>query len=254
MLKKIIVVSLAIILVGAIGFSVYNASSAKTAQAPVDAVVETAQEEVAAPVDQTAAAVSEDVQPLEVAEASVAAENLISQDATVAQQGQAAQYGQSGQNGQSRGQAANQSSTDVTASADLQQSNGMGNSGSNGRGGNRWQGQNETGTGGAEAVPDPQNGLDEWVTISGAIDEFTVPTYTLYADDGSILNIELGNQNFLSSLGLYLQTGDRVTVTGYWDPNGGFSVGTLTLESMDQVFTFRDAYGRPLWSRGGRNG
>jgi uncharacterized protein YdeI (BOF family) len=104
------------------------------------------------------------------------------------------------------------------------------------------------------SVAAPQNGLNEWLTLNGVISEVALPGFTLLADDGQVILVELGNPNYISSLGLTLQDGDRVSVTGFWDANGGFSLGSLTLETTGQQFTFRDASGRPVWAGGKGHG
>lgn len=122
--------------------------------------------------------------------------------------------------------------------------------GTNGNGnGAQARGENGTGTG----VPNPQNGLTELVTYSGEISAYAAPNFTLLTDDGQSIPAEIGNISYAAELGLVLADGDRVTVTGFWDANGGLALKSLTLENTGQTFTFRDEYGRPAWA-GGRGG
>ena len=121
------------------------------------------------------------------------------------------------------------------------QSNGQGN-GQSGRPG----GAQGDGTG----VPSPQNALTEWVSFSGEVTAIALPQFTLLADDGQEIPAELGNISYIEQLGLDLQVGDQVSVIGFWDPNGGFALKSLTLDETGQTFVLRDEYARPLWSGG----
>lgn len=137
--------------------------------------------------------------------------------------------------------------------------NGGGGNGGNGGGGagrGRGQGQGGQGASGTQngtGVPQPQNGLTEWVTLQGTVSNYVPPSFTLTTADGQIYTVEVGNVNYATSLGLNLKDGDQVTVVGFTDANGGFSVGTLTLDATGQSFTLRDELGRPAW-RGGKGG
>jgi hypothetical protein len=120
----------------------------------------------------------------------------------------------------------------------------------NGNGnGNRQTNVQGTGTG----VPDPQNGFSEWVTYSGTVSAYAAPNFTLLTDDGQSLAVQLGNLNYVSSLGLNLQDGDAVTVTGFVDPDGALAVGQITLAATGETFTLRGEQGRPMWAGGGGN-
>lgn len=98
--------------------------------------------------------------------------------------------------------------------------------------------------------PDPQNGMQEWVTLAGTVSAYAPPYFDLVTQDGQTVPVQIGNQNYLSSLGLNLQDGSQVTVVGFWETTGSFAVGQLTLAESGQTFTFRDELGRPLWSGG----
>jgi hypothetical protein len=120
------------------------------------------------------------------------------------------------------------------------------------------QGQRQTGNGQENApgygIPNPQNGLTEWVTVQGVVSNYTAPNFTLTTTDGQAIAIQLGNLNYLSTLGLSLKDGDSVTLTGYYDSSGSFAVGTLTLDATGQTFTLRDEAGRPAWRGNGGRG
>lgn len=131
--------------------------------------------------------------------------------------------------------------------------NGINASSGNGnRNGRRWQQSNSNGSQGALATPNPQNGMSELLTFSGTVSNYAAPKFTLTTSDGQIINAQLGNQNYVSSLGLTLTDGETVTVVGYWDTSGSFAIQQITVNSTGQTFTLRDDLGRPLW-RGGAN-
>ncbi len=120
-----------------------------------------------------------------------------------------------------------------------------------GQGNGRGQGnQQHGGNGDGSGVPAPQNGLTEWVTYSGVVSSYAAPGFSLLTQDGQSIAAELGNVSYLNTLGLALQNGDKVTVTGFLDTNGGLALKSLTLESTGQTYNFRDDLGRPLWAGG----
>jgi hypothetical protein len=120
------------------------------------------------------------------------------------------------------------------------------------------QGQRQAGNGQQNApgsgIPNPQNGLTEWITLQGVVSNYAAPNFTLTTSEGQAIAVQLGNLNYLSTLGLSLKDTDQVTLTGYYDPSGSFAVGTLTLDATGQTFTFRDESGRPAWRGNGGNG
>ncbi|MGB9674343.1 MAG: hypothetical protein ACPL3P_09415 [Anaerolineales bacterium] len=146
------------------------------------------------------------------------------------------------------GQALHQSNGALAA-----QNNNNGLNTANGNG-NRRRGQqlNANGSRGAYATPNPQNGMSELLTFSGTVSNYAAPVFTLTTSDGQTINAQLGNLNYLSSLGLSLTNGESVTVVGYYDPSGSFAVQQITDNTTGQTYTLRDDLGRPLW-RGGAN-
>lgn len=118
--------------------------------------------------------------------------------------------------------------------------------------GNRQSSQSR-GTGGDQTrTPDPQNEMSEWATFSGVVSDYVAPNFSLLTPDGRSIPAELGNTNYVASLGLTLKDGETVTVTGFWDTNGGLALKSLTIDSTGQSFVFRDDQGRPMWSGGQR--
>jgi hypothetical protein len=122
---------------------------------------------------------------------------------------------------------------------------GQGNRG-NGKGGNGNRGASR----GNNVNADPQNGVIEWITVHGTVSEYSAPYFSLISDDGEMIAVQLGDLVFVEGLGLYLQDGDSVSITGYWDASGGLAVGMITVDATGQSFTLRDELGRPLWSGG----
>ena len=125
------------------------------------------------------------------------------------------------------------------------QNQGQGQGQARGRGGNRGQ----TGDSGINQ-PAPQNGFQEWITLQGVVSEYLAPDFTLLLADGQTIQAQLGNISFVESLGLNLQTGEYVTVVGFHDPEGGFAVGQITLQSSGESFTLRNDQGQPAWAGG----
>ena len=216
MLKTILISSLAAILVIAIGFSAYNVLAGSQPQA-------------------------------------------IQQQVSAAQ---GAGYGAGGQ-GAGQGTAAQ---ADVTAQANAatpavaadttaagaapavaQSAGGQGGGFRRGQSGTQGATQSETG------VPQPQNGMTSVVSYTGWVSAYAAPEFTLLTADGQAILVQLGNQGYAESLGLTLQDGEEVTVTGFIDSSGALAVTSITLQSTGQTYTLRDsATGRPSWA-GGRN-
>lgn len=126
----------------------------------------------------------------------------------------------------------------------------FGSGGAGSRGGRGRQGARGSQAAGGQQVPQPQNGFTEWVVFEGTVTSVTLPDVVLTTPDGQQISVQLGNQSYAASLGLDLQVGDNLTVTGYWEPTGAFAVGTLTDNTSGAVFALRDDLGRPLWAGG----
>lgn len=131
---------------------------------------------------------------------------------------------------------------------------GGGNNGNSTNGnGNRGNSTANQAQNNPSGTPDPQNGLQEWLTLSGQVSNFSANVFTLVTSDGQQIPVQLGSQNYVSGLGLTLQDGDAVTVVGFWETADTFTAGTLTLDASGEVISLRDDLGRPLWAGGGRN-
>ncbi len=135
--------------------------------------------------------------------------------------------------------------------------NGGSNGGSNGQGNGNHGGQggaaNNTAGAGVPQVQAQAN-VAGASTLQGIVSAFDYGTLTLQTADGQVLGVQLGNQNFATSLGFAPQVGESVTVYGFPGDQGLFSAITVTIDSTGQVYTFRDANGRPAWAGGNGKG
>ncbi|MCA9916139.1 MAG: hypothetical protein KC496_22440, partial [Anaerolineae bacterium] len=61
-----------------------------------------------------------------------------------------------------------------------------------------------------------QVAAEDWVTLSGVIGSASNGNVTLNVDDGSILNLQMGQPQFWQSQGIALSIGDPVEVLGFW--------------------------------------
>ena len=134
-------------------------------------------------------------------------------------------------------------------SADVYQSI-MSNTAGNGHGQQGGQGQNGNNTG----VAQPQASIAGASTIHGTVSAYEYETLTIQTDDGQIAGVQLGSQNFVTSLGFAPQVGEGVTIYGFPGDQGLFSAITITLDNTGQVFTFRESTGRPSWAGGNGHG
>ncbi|MEN8171502.1 MAG: hypothetical protein ABFS03_01335 [Chloroflexota bacterium] len=238
MFKKILITTLSTVIVGAAGTSAYNAvvtQKAETGRENIPAV----SLEVTAP-ETAAEKTLEGTSPTD-------ASGLGSENQFFGGQNDALNDGQGYQGTGNQGNGNQGIDSQGNGNQDID-SQGNGNRG-NGKGGNGNRGANR---GGGENA-DPQNGLVEWVTFHGTVSDYAAPYFTLTNDDGQTLPAQLGDLGFVEGLGLYLEDGDVVSLTGYWDASGGFAVGIITLDETGQSFTLRDELGRPLWSGGRTN-
>jgi len=131
------------------------------------------------------------------------------------------------------------------------QGNGQGKRyGQGGQGQSRGASQ---GAGTQTGVPNPQASQNESITLHGVVSNYAAPTFTLITDDGQSIAVQLGNQRFVTDLGIVLQEGDVVTLVGFYETSDSFAASTLTLDASGQIYTLRDqATGRPIWAGGSK--
>ena len=225
MLKKILIGGLTTLVVGAVGASAYNTSlKPSLAQAEPQAI--------AAAVD-SAAIVSAD---------SLQSASLNQNQVQVAQQqvrGAANGPGSPAANGQPLAAAAGSS---VQAAA-----GGQGRGNRNGAGGGAGR-QSQSGSADGSAVPSPQNGMTELISLEGSVSQVAYPNFYLSTADGQIILASVGNLTYAANLGIDLSEGEVVSVVGYWDTSGTFAIKSLVADGV--TYTLRDDLGRPLWSGG----
>lgn len=124
---------------------------------------------------------------------------------------------------------------------------GNGNQGQSGNGqGNGGQGQSN-----GSAVPQVQarGSMANTSTVHGTVQAYAYGTLTIITDDGQTLGVQLGNQNYVASLGFNPQVGQGLTVTGFPGEQGLFTATTITLDA-GATYTFRQDTGRPTWAGG----
>jgi hypothetical protein len=135
-------------------------------------------------------------------------------------------------------------------------SNGQGNGNGQGSGwhGNRGQGNGGQGNGQSGTNGIPQANIAGATTIHGTVVSFDQMGLSLTLDDGSAFYVQLGNSRYSQSIGFAPAVGEGVTVYGFPGDQGAYSAITVTLDSTAQVYSFRDATGRPLWAGKGNGG
>jgi hypothetical protein len=129
--------------------------------------------------------------------------------------------------------------------------NGQGNRYGQGR--SRGQGNNIQ-AGAGDSTLTLQNSFQDWVSLRGTVSEYVSSYFTLVAENGQNIQAQLGNPIYLDQIGLSILDGDLVVVDGFYDADGGFAIGQITLDSTGQTYVLRDELGRPLWSGGPRGG
>ena len=146
---------------------------------------------------------------------------------------------------------ASSNTTTVTASGLNLFGSGQGQGQGQGNGGGQGQGRgNGQGQGGGTG----QANIASATTIHGTVTSFDGFGFGMTKDDGQVLYVQLGNSNYIQSIGFAPQTGTGATVNGFIGDQGSYTAITVTLDS-GQVYTFRDTNGRPMWAgKGNGNG
>lgn len=148
---------------------------------------------------------------------------------------------------------------------DVAAGNGQGNNGSRGAGGNGIDsdrtsangnaGNSDHSSGGqnlAAGEAEPQAMVDEWITVSGAVESVEGGALTMKTADGEMVVVQLGPEHFWSSQELTLNAGDEIEVLGFYE-GADFTAGDILLASGEHIM-LRDPNGRPLWAGGSASG
>jgi len=98
-----------------------------------------------------------------------------------------------------------------------------------------------------------QVAAEDWGTLVGVIGSVSNGNVTLNVDDGSILNLQMGQPQFWQSQGITLSVGDPVEVLGFWSGDQ-FMAGDIRKTETGETIMLRDPNGRQLWAGPGRNG
>ena len=209
MWKKALLGTLAVILIAAVGFSIYNVMTAQAGTAPAG-----------------------------TAEAAIraAAEPPVQGGAAAAAVGGAAVQNQS--SASSAGPASG-------AAPGAQAGAGMGQ-GQRGGPGQRGPGQRGPGAGMNAGAAGSQSGLTDWQTLEGTVSGLAAPNFTLVTADGESIPVQLGNLSYVSKIGLSLADDQAVTLVGAYEAAGSLAVQSITVDG--QTYDLRDTTGRPLWA------
>ena len=118
------------------------------------------------------------------------------------------------------------------------------------QGGNGGQGrQNAQGdqTGSGEA------NVNEWLLIEGTVVSVDENTLVVHTTAGTQVLVENRAWWFAQEQGFSAQSGDQVTLTGFYE-GADFEVGQIENATSNQIVLIRDETGRPLWAGSGRGG
>ncbi len=160
------------------------------------------------------------------------------QQATSAQQGSQGQGGQGqggqGQGGQGRG-------------AQDQGGRGQGGLGKGDSGGVGQENSPGGGSGAGEAA------VKEWLAVYGTAVSVDENALIVQTTDGAQITVEGRAWRFALEQGFWAETGDEVTLLGFYEGDG-FEVGHITDGTNNLSVLIREDGGRPLWAGRGRRG
>ncbi|MGD8815016.1 MAG: hypothetical protein PVI78_11145 [Anaerolineales bacterium] len=148
--------------------------------------------------------------------------------------------GRQGETSGQRGQSANASSSrgngrDASVTSSLGQ--GRGNAGQ--------QGESAT-----SPVPEADH-QDDWDQLLGEVLNVDETSLELVLADSETFIIEGQTWRYAQELGLTVEIGDEVSVSGYLEDDE-FKVGSLENLTSGQIVILREASGRPVWAGGGQ--
>ena len=128
------------------------------------------------------------------------------------------------------------------------QGNGQGGQSNQGYGAGNGQGAGyRRGRGVGQGNGTGQAPVIEWITLTGtvkSVDETTLIVTTTTDQEISVTNRAW---SFAQEQGFTAQTGNQVTLTGFYDGDV-FEAGYITNETTSQSVQLRDENGRPMWA------
>ena len=95
--------------------------------------------------------------------------------------------------------------------------------------------------------------VSEWLTLSGEVTGIDRGFMTVQLDNGELVEMMGRPWTFALEQGFTAETGDRVTVIGFYEGNE-FEVGQIDNDSTGLSVVIREESGRPLWAGQGRRG
>jgi hypothetical protein len=90
--------------------------------------------------------------------------------------------------------------------------------------------------------------IENWIEVPATVQSVEDILIVLVLEDGTLINVEGRQLAFLVESGIVLEAGDVVTLDGFFDVNGFFAIGELTLDETS--VTLRSDAGLPLWAGG----
>jgi hypothetical protein len=102
--------------------------------------------------------------------------------------------------------------------------------------------------------PIPQAQVDGWVTLEGEVASVEAELVVIYLSDGEIVEISGRPWSFIQENSYVIQPGDRVQLTGFYEDEVKFEIGSIENLSRGSLLQIRDQSGRPLWAGQGWQG
>lgn len=121
-----------------------------------------------------------------------------------------------------------------------------------------WAGAGSNNQGRAAETPGDQSGtgqaqVDAWLQLQGSVVSVDGDALTVRTADGEQIVVENRPWWFAQEQGFSVQVGDQVTLTGFYE-GGDFEVGRIDNITLGQTVLIRDENGRPMWAGRGRRG
>ncbi len=165
-------------------------------------------------------------------------------------QGQSQGQGQD-QQGQGQGQQGHGQGQGRQGQGQGQQGQGQGQ-GKGRHGQNQGQGQGNQAQGGNESgMPQAMN--HNWITLTGIVLSGDLQQGIIVdSQERGQLSLSMGRPGFASEQEVTFSPGDAVTIFGFEDEGNMFQVGQITNDTTGATLYLRDPNGRPLWAGQGQ--